>query len=249
MVSGIEFLHGDDWEEDYDPYWMYRIEGLDPFENYEPGQEANIATTVTPGDGLASLTSGYLTIFPELDLRLGMTYHELSQRWQDTLDVRFSGNLANAGNLDFDDWGLMFERLTSPSDAGIVEPFMIDGLFDTVFTGMILRLEPDNRPPPDEGYEHFIQHPEPRPRAGVDPLEVETTSIVHAIQLSTSQWEFISPAETHAIMDRLVEIYGEPFYSGNFRVTWNVDGYFLLVTFGSPTTSRVTITYWYWGHQ
>lgn len=32
-LSSVDFFFDDDWFEDYDPYWAYRIEGLDPFED------------------------------------------------------------------------------------------------------------------------------------------------------------------------------------------------------------------------
>ena len=54
----------DDWYDDYDPYWMYRISGADPFES---------------GSELDLLAMGYLSMFQELDIRLGMTLNEVRE--------------------------------------------------------------------------------------------------------------------------------------------------------------------------
>ena len=49
-ISGVEFLHGDDWFEDYDPYWMYRDGGLDPFGDDDWGDTGTVAGGGYGGD-------------------------------------------------------------------------------------------------------------------------------------------------------------------------------------------------------
>ena len=115
-ISGVEFLHGDDWFEDYDPYWMYRDGDLDPFgdDDWMDG------FAMTEAWGLESLAQGHLAIFPELDLRLGMTVNEATD-WLTVTDLSHSDS-------EFDFRIAPRGRFSNPT-------FMFEGLeFQTEFT-------------------------------------------------------------------------------------------------------------------
>ena len=87
IVSGVEFLHGDDWFEDYDPYWMYRIEGLDPFEG-EDWVDVGAAT----GDGDIRLVGTWEQLYTDDPMTIQLHGNGIFELW----DV--DGNLLDKGN-------------------------------------------------------------------------------------------------------------------------------------------------------